>query len=104
MLHDEKKHFPTPTVNGNNVTAVTSTTLATSKVSPMWTKDDIDSLRKGIVSLLFIIIGLNVEQHNMTYITTVKFLYICNIFLFLTTCNISYYFNNNLKSPKTILD
>ena len=50
MLHDEKKHFPTPNINGNNLAAVTSNGIATSKVSPMWTMDDIDSLRKGIVS------------------------------------------------------
>lgn len=50
MLQDEKKHFPTPALNGNNLTTVTNTALATSKVSPLWTMDDIDSLRKGIVS------------------------------------------------------
>lgn len=47
MLHEERKHFPSPasgvqpqTVNHNQP-----------KVSSLWTKEDVESLRKGIVCL-----------------------------------------------------
>ena len=49
MLHDEKKHFP----SGVSTAAVLSTTSAipVSKVSPLWTEDDIELLSKGIVRI-----------------------------------------------------
>jgi hypothetical protein len=48
MLQDEKKHFPSgqPAQNSSTLSA----TLPVPKVSPIWTKEDIDSLKKGIVS------------------------------------------------------
>ena len=48
MLQDEKKHFPSgpPAQNSSTVSAA----LPVPKVSPIWTKEDIDSLKKGIVS------------------------------------------------------
>lgn len=50
MLHEEKKHFSSSNTVVN-ATPTTTSSLVPSKVSPIWTKDDIASLRKGIVSL-----------------------------------------------------
>lgn len=49
MLHEEKKHFATNTTVANVPSTATSA-VAVATVSPIWTKDDIESLRKGIVS------------------------------------------------------
>lgn len=48
MIHEEKKHFTT-TSSVVNIPPVVTPTVAVSKVSPIWTKDDLESLRKGIV-------------------------------------------------------
>ena len=48
MLHEEKKHFSNILPVANPPPTTTSAVVA-SKVSPIWTKDDIASLRKGIV-------------------------------------------------------
>lgn len=48
MIHEEKKHFTT-TATVTNLLPTVTPAVAVSKVSPMWTKDDVDSLRKGIV-------------------------------------------------------
>ena len=53
MIHEEKKHFPVA-ATVNNTVAVTSVALATSKVSPIWTMDDINSLQKGIVRIPYL--------------------------------------------------
>lgn len=45
MIHEEKKHFPLPA--GAQLPAP----INLPKVSPMWSKEDVESLRKGIVSL-----------------------------------------------------
>lgn len=50
MIHEEKKHFTTTTVA--SIPPVATPAVAVSKVSPIWTKDDLDSLRKGIVSFV----------------------------------------------------
>ncbi|KZS04394.1 Uncharacterized protein APZ42_032694 [Daphnia magna] len=47
MLHEEKKHFSSSNTVVNAPSTTTSAIVA-SKVSPIWTKDDIASLRKGI--------------------------------------------------------
>ncbi|XP_046438760.1 histone H2A deubiquitinase MYSM1-like [Daphnia pulex] len=47
MLHEEKKHFSNSLPMANPPSTTTSAVVA-SKVSPMWTKDDVASLRKGI--------------------------------------------------------
>lgn len=50
MLHEEKKHFSNSLPMANPPSTTTSAVVA-SKVSPIWTKDDVASLRKGIVSV-----------------------------------------------------
>lgn len=50
MLHEEKKHFSNSLPMANPPSTTTSAVVA-SKVSPIWTKDDVASLRKGIVSI-----------------------------------------------------
>lgn len=47
MLHEEKKHFPS---SSQPVNPTGNLSVAASKVSPVWTKEDISSLKKGIVS------------------------------------------------------
>ncbi len=54
MLHEEKKHFASNTTVANAPSTATSA-VAVAKVSPIWTKDDIESLRKGIVSQVALI-------------------------------------------------
>lgn len=56
MLHEEKKHFHS---NSQPVNSSGTLPIAASKVSPLWTKDDVASLKKGIVSNLFYIIPTN---------------------------------------------
>ena len=48
MLHEEKKHFP----GGASAVAVLNAapSLSVPKVSPLWSKDDIELLVNGIVS------------------------------------------------------
>jgi len=54
MLHEEKKHFSNSLPMANPPSTATSAVVA-SKVSPIWTKDDVASLRKGIVSVWLLI-------------------------------------------------
>ena len=51
MLQEEKKHFPSGSAVPNP-SAVVSAPVSISKVSPIWTGDDVNSLQKGIVSYL----------------------------------------------------
>ena len=62
MLHEEKKHFATNTGGNNPPTA--PSVVAVAKVSPIWTKDDIESLRKGIVSKVSLS-SFNVVVHRL---------------------------------------